>query len=108
MATTPVASSGAALDQVGTPALLIDLPTLERNCARLASVAAAHPAIRLRPHAKAFKSGELAQILPFERYCAQTVREAEALVNTGGVSDVLLTNQVVGGKYTAQQSAAAR
>ena len=107
-AAAPIAAVGASLDQIATPALLVCLPTLERNVARLASTAAAHPAIRLRPHAKAFKSGELAQILPYERYCAQTVREAEVLVNTGGVTDVLLTNQIVGANKLARLAALAK
>ena len=96
-AITP-ASPGLAVEEVPTPALLLDLQALEQNCASLNTHLAPHAdRVRARPHAKAFKSSALAKVLPFERFCCQTVREAEAMV-TGGVMDVLVTNQVLGEK----------
>lgn len=89
------ASPGTPLAAVATPALLLDLEAMERNIAKLEARLAANPAVRARPHAKAFKSRALLAHLPYERYCAQTVKEAESLV-AGGCKDVLLTNQVVG------------
>lgn len=86
---------GWALGELSSPALLVDLDAMERNVQSLVDSTAAHSRVRLRPHAKAFKSTDLAWALGFRRLCAQTVTEAEAMVEAG-CTDVLLTNQVVG------------
>lgn len=102
------ASVGLPVDQVPTPALLLDLAALEQNCASLDAALAPHAdRVRARPHAKAFKSSELAKVLPYERVCCQTVREAEAMV-AGGIMDVLVTNQVLGEKLPRLAALAAR
>ncbi len=91
------ATLGMRVEDVDTPALIVELGALERNLARMADFARAR-GVRLRPHAKMHKTPALAlrQIaLGAVGVCCQKVSEAEALV-AGGVHDVLITNQVVG------------
>ncbi len=78
-----------------TPALLVEAAALEHN---LATMAAALPGDRLRPHVKAHKTTALAarQALHGHRRftCATTV-EAEGLARAGLGDDLLLANEVV-------------
>jgi 3-hydroxy-D-aspartate aldolase len=97
MTTRPPAEIGMSLDEVDTPALVIDLDTFERNLKRL-SERIAGSGVRLRPHAKTHKCAVIAlkQIeLGAVGVCCQKVSEAEVLVY-GGVKDVLVTNEIVG------------
>lgn len=97
MTTRPPADIGVTLDDVDTPALIVDLDAFERNLERLAAYAARH-AVRLRPHAKTHKCPVIAlkQIeLGAVGVCVQKVGEAEAMV-AAGVRDVLISNEVVG------------
>lgn len=99
---------GQRAEDVATPALLLDLAAMERNCSALTQALAPHAGrVRARPHAKAFKSSKLAEALPFERACCQTVREAESMVR-GGIMDVLVTNQVLGSKLRRLTALAAK
>lgn len=86
------------VDEVDTPALLIDLDAFEFNLRALTD--SLHDSgARVRPHAKTHKCPEIAlrQIaLGAIGVCCQKVSEAQALV-AGGVRDVLVTNEVVGG-----------
>jgi D-serine deaminase-like pyridoxal phosphate-dependent protein len=85
------------LQEIDTPALIVDLDALDRNIAKMARLAAAAD-VRLRPHAKTHKCPTIAlkQIAQGAiGQCAQKVGEAEELVR-GGVKDVLVSNQVVG------------
>jgi D-serine deaminase-like pyridoxal phosphate-dependent protein len=85
------------LAEVDTPCLLLELDAFERNLGRLPE-SLRGKAIRLRPHAKSHKCPEIAlrQIaLGAVGVCCQKVSEAEALV-AGGVTDVLVSNEVVG------------
>ena len=50
---------GLSLDELSTPAVLVDLEVLERNVQRMAARAQA-AGVRLRPHAKTHKSVEIA------------------------------------------------
>src|SRR5271170_5567488 len=90
--TTPPATVGMALEEVDTPALLIDLDAFDENLARMASAAAAG-GLHLRPHAKTHKCAEIA-LRQMARgavgVCCQKVGEAEALV-AGGVTDILVS-----------------
>lgn len=52
---------GLALDDVPTPAVLVDLDVLERNIERMAEAARLH-GVRLRPHAKTHKAIEIARL----------------------------------------------
>lgn len=97
MTTRPPAEIGMTLDEVDTPALIVDLDAFERNLRRLPERIAGS-GVRLRPHAKTHKCAVVAlkQIeLGAVGVCCQKVSEAEALVY-GGVRDVLVTNEIVG------------
>jgi D-serine deaminase-like pyridoxal phosphate-dependent protein len=93
----PPASVGTPLAEVDTPALVLELDAFERNLERLHESLSGR-AIHVRPHAKSHKCPQIAlrQIaLGAVGVCCQKVSEAEALVE-GGVSDVLIANEVVG------------
>src|SRR5881227_2258034 len=97
MTTRPPAEIGMPLDEVDTPALVVDLDAFERNLRRLADRVTGS-GVRLRPHAKTHKCPVIAlkQVeLGAVGVCVQKVSEAEAMVY-GGVRDVLVTNEVVG------------
>ena len=103
------ASIGMPLAAVDTPALILDLDAFERNLARMADAVRGKP-VRLRPHAKSHKCAEIAlrQVAAGAvGVCCQKVSEAEALV-AGGVSDVLIANEVVGPAKLARLVALAR
>jgi D-serine deaminase-like pyridoxal phosphate-dependent protein len=105
----PPAEAGAALADVDTPALVVDLDMFERNIARMAK-AVAEAGLRLRPHAKTHKSAEIAKrqiAAGAVGVCCQKVSEAEALVR-GGVRDILLSNEIVGRRKLARLAALAR
>jgi 3-hydroxy-D-aspartate aldolase len=91
------ATAGMLIQEVDTPALLVDLEALERNLLRMASAARA-AGVALRPHAKTHKSPEIAlmQIAAGAvGVCCQKVSEAEVMV-AGGVRDILISNEIVG------------
>ena len=105
----PPAEVGMPLDAVDTPALLIDLDAFERNIARLAQ-AIAGTAVRARPHAKSHKCpviGLHQMAAGAVGVCCQKVGEAEAMVY-GGVSNVLVSNQIVGASKIARLAALAK
>jgi len=81
--------------ELTTPALLVDATVLERN---LATMAAALPGPRLRPHVKAHKCTALAARQAAHGHtgftCATTA-EAEGLARVGLGQDLLLANEVV-------------
>ena len=85
------------LAEVQTPALLVDLPTMDANIGKLSSyLAAKAPRVRLRPHAKTHKSPDVArrQIAAGAiGVCCQTVGEVEAM-GAAGIPDILLSNQI--------------
>lgn len=88
---------GASVDEIDTPALVIDLDPFERNLRKMAAFAATS-GVRLRPHAKTHKCPTVARLQVAAGavgQCCQKVGEAEALVR-GGIRDVLVSNEVVG------------
>lgn len=90
---------GDHLDQIDTPALILDLDAFERNMRRLQD-AMSGTGVRLRPHAKSHKCPEIAlrQIKAGAvGICCQKVSEAAVFVDAG-VKDILITNQVLGHK----------
>ena len=90
------ASIGLRVDQIDTPALVVDLDAMERNIARMADFARKHQVL-WRPHAKMHKSAEIALLLQRAGAvgaCVQKTAEAEALA-AGGVRDITITNQVI-------------
>ncbi|MCZ6842587.1 MAG: DSD1 family PLP-dependent enzyme [SAR324 cluster bacterium] len=109
MTVPPPAEIGVPLHEVDTPALLIELDAFERNLAAMAGAVEGFAPV-LRPHSKTHKCPEIAlrQIaLGAVGVCCQKVSEAEAMVE-GGVSDVLVSNEVVGAPKIARLAALAR
>lgn len=91
------AQIGAPLDEIDTPALIVDLDAFEYNLTKMAAFSRS-AGVRLRPHAKTHKCPTIARkqiAAGAVGQCCQKVGEAEALVR-GGVHDVLVSNQVVG------------
>jgi D-serine deaminase-like pyridoxal phosphate-dependent protein len=105
----PPAEVGMTVDQVDTPALLLDLDALERNLDALDRSLSGR-SVRVRPHAKSHKCPRIA-LEQMRRgavgVCSQKVSEAEALVG-GGVTDVLVSNEVVGTRKLDRLAALAR
>ena len=84
------------LDDLSTPALLVDHDAFEHNAA---TMGAAWPGTRLRPHVKAWKCTALARRLHANGhtgFCCATPREMEGMAAAGLGDDLLLANQVVG------------
>jgi len=102
------AAVGIALEEVDTPALVLDLEVFEANLGRMREAAPGR--VRLRPHAKTHKCAEIARrqlAAGAVGVCCQKVSEAEAMV-AGAVGDVLVTNEIVGAQKLARLAALAR
>jgi D-serine deaminase-like pyridoxal phosphate-dependent protein len=85
------------IEEIDTPALLVDLDSMESNLRQMAEFFRNRPC-KVRPHFKNHKSPQLAQ-KQLENgaigiTCA-TLREAEILVDNG-FKDILIANQIVG------------
>ncbi len=94
---TVPARIGMKLEDVATPALIVELDAFERNVAQMRTFITQN-GVRHRAHAKTHKSADIA-LFQIEHggacgICCQKVSEAEALV-AEGVGDVLISNQVV-------------
>lgn len=87
---------GMTIDEIETPALLIDLDAMEANLAAMSEFFSKLPA-KLRPHAKTHKCPAIAHKQldagAIGITCAK-VSEAEVMINAG-IKDVLIANQVV-------------
>ncbi|MGA2549198.1 MAG: DSD1 family PLP-dependent enzyme [Burkholderiaceae bacterium] len=97
------ANPGEAASQIDTPALILDLDAFERNLARLMAEVK-HSGLRVRPHAKSHKCPEIARrqmALGAVGICCQKVSEAEIFARAG-ITDILVTNEVVGAKKLAR------
>lgn len=84
------------LDEVDTPALILDMDRMERNIERMAKFAK-ECGVSLRPHAKTHKSPEIAKIqlaAGSEGVCLQKASEVEVFADNG-INDIFLTNEVV-------------
>lgn len=103
------ARTGDAVDQIDTPALIVDLDPFERNLDLMAN-AVRGGGVALRPHAKSHKCPDIA-LAQVERgavgICCQKVSEAEAFV-AAGIRDVLVTNEIVGAAKLARLAALAQ
>src|SRR5580692_11793317 len=98
-----------SIDEVDTPALIVDLDALEANLDHMAALAAA-AGVKLRPHAKTHKSPVIAHLQMARGavgQCVQKVAEAEVLA-WGGVPDILISNEVVGQRKLAPLARIAR
>jgi D-serine deaminase-like pyridoxal phosphate-dependent protein len=81
------------VNELPTPALLVDLAAFDRN---VATMAARWPGRSLRPHVKAFKSTALARRLAdagHPTFCCATVREVVGMAEAGLGEDLLLANE---------------
>ena len=88
---------GQPRDAPATPALILDLPRVERNLAEMARRMAPLPAA-LRPHAKIHKSpilGRMQLDAGAIGLTTATIWEASAMIDAG-LTDVLIANQAVG------------
>ena len=93
--TTSVSSPTVRLRDIPTPALVVVRDAFEHN---VATMAAALPGPRLRPHVKAFKSTALAARLVeagHRTFTCATVREIEGMAAAGLGDDLLLANEVL-------------
>ncbi len=95
------------LDELPTPALLIDADVLDANLRTMASV---HPGTALRPHVKAHKCTSLARMQAAHGHtsftCA-TPREVIGMALAGLGTDLLLANEVVDPRRLAAMAAVA-
>jgi D-serine deaminase-like pyridoxal phosphate-dependent protein len=94
---------------IATPALIVDVPALDRNIAAMARFFADGPC-RLRPHVKAHKTPEIARRQLAAGSCVgltcATVSEAEAVADL--VDDILIANEVIGAPKWARVAGLAR
>lgn len=93
----PVAAIGDRIDDIDTPALILDLDAFEDNLRSMQALAESH-GVALRPHGKAHKCPEIAlrQVaLGAQGVCCQKVSEALPFAEAG-ITDILITNEVVG------------
>ena len=95
---------GCRKEDLDTPALLVDLPTLERNTRKMADTIIQQAGVHWRPHAKGMKTPALAHRLleagAIGITCAK-LGEAEVMA-AGGVRDILVANQIVGPRKIAR------
>jgi 3-hydroxy-D-aspartate aldolase len=109
MPLSPPATIGLALADVDTPALILELDAFEANLTRLKDSLQGRK-VSVRPHAKSHKCPQIAtrqMALGAVGVCCQKVSEAEAMVE-GGVSDVLIANEVVGAPKLRRLAALAK
>ena len=100
---------GDSLDALDTPAMIIDLPLMEANIARLMGVFRGG-SVHVRPHLKTVKCPELAQLLLAAGAiggCVAKVSEAEIMAHAG-IEDLLITSEIVGKPKLARLVALAR
>lgn len=103
------AAEGDRLQDVDTPALILDLDRFEANLERMRD-AATQWNVRVRPHAKSHKCPEIArrQIAAGGiGICCQKIGEAEVFL-AGGIENVLITNEVVGERKLRRLAALAK
>jgi D-serine deaminase-like pyridoxal phosphate-dependent protein len=92
-----MAETGLTLQELDTPALVIDLDIMERNIASMAEYCRAR-GVRLRPHIKTHKVPEIARIQLAAGAVGVTVAklgEAEVMADAG-VRDLFVANQIIG------------
>lgn len=98
-----------AFAEIDTPAVLVDLDVAEANIKRFQDYCALH-GFQNRPHIKTHKLPQIARRQIAEGavgITCQKISEAEAMVAGGGVTDVLLTYNVVGAAKLARLRALA-
>jgi D-serine deaminase-like pyridoxal phosphate-dependent protein len=81
--------------ELATPALVVDRVLMEHN---IATMAAALPGERLRPHVKAHKTTALARLQAaagHHNFTCATVREVEGMAAAGMGDDLMLANEIL-------------
>jgi D-serine deaminase-like pyridoxal phosphate-dependent protein len=104
-----VSPVGLSLEQLDTPALLLDLDALDQNIATMAGRLGAR-GVAWRPHAKAFKCPAIAHRLRKAGAIGVTVAkvsEAEVMA-ASGIDDILIAHLVVGATKLARLAALQR
>ncbi len=99
---------GTPVEEIDTPAMIIDLDAAEANIRNMQETVSGN-GCRVRPHTKTSKSPywALKQIeAGAAGVCCAKVGEAEVLVN-GGVRDILITSEIVGHTKTSRLAAIA-
>jgi 3-hydroxy-D-aspartate aldolase len=102
------AAPGDGLDQIDTPALLLDLDAFDANVARLHGDVLP-TGVAVRSHGKAHKCPEMGRrqvAAGAVGLCAQSLGEAEVFVRAG-IRDVLLSNEIAGADKAARLAAIA-
>ena len=97
---------GKPVNDIDTPALVIDLDAMKRNIGRMAEFAKKHNVL-WRPHAKLHKSSTLAKLqikAGAVGVCVQKTSEAEVMV-AGGVYNIYISNQVIAAHKLARVAA---
>ncbi|HET9476263.1 MAG TPA: alanine racemase [Dehalococcoidia bacterium] len=96
------------LSEIPTPALIIDLPAMDRNIRRMAEFFADGPC-KVRPHFKAHKTPEIARRQLAAGSCTgltcATVGEAE--IAAAFCDDILIANEIIGTEKCARVAALA-
>ena len=85
--------------KIDTPAVLVDLDIAEANIDRFQAHCDAH-GLKLRPHIKTHKLPRMAQRQMGAGaigITCQKISEAEAMISEGGIDDVLITYNILGG-----------
>lgn len=99
------------VSEIATPALIVDLPAMQRNIDRMAAYYAGR-ACKLRPHFKAHKTPAIARRQLAGGQCTgitcATVGEAEVVVADGIDAEILIANEVVGPGKAARVAALAK
>jgi D-serine deaminase-like pyridoxal phosphate-dependent protein len=100
---------GQPIEEIETPALILDIGAAERNIRRMADRFAAGP-VKLRPHVKTHKTPILAhrqlEAGAIGVTCAK-LGEAEVMVNAG-IREILISTEVVGPSKVARLVALSR
>ena len=94
---------GSSIEELATPALILDLPKVRSNIEEMRRRMETVPAA-LRPHAKIHKSPVLGQMqidAGAIGLTTATVWEATAMIEAG-IEDILVANQVVGDRKVAE------
>lgn len=95
---------GSAVENLDTPVLLVDLPTLESNIERMARTIVHEAGVHWRPHMKGIKTPAIGHMMlragAIGVTCAK-LGEAEVMA-ANGISDILVANQVVGARKIAR------
>ena len=87
-------------EELDTPAVLIDMDIVRENIQAYQKYCNGI-GINLRPHIKTHKIPELAKLQLKEGavgITCQKISEAEAIISEGGISDILITYNIIGQK----------